>query len=441
MPQDVDAANLGPIRLRNFRVTETPALPWYRLLFSSRMLLCIYTGMISGLPLYLLLQLLPAWLRTEGVSLADIGLFALVGFPYNWKFIWAPLLDRYALPWLGRRRGWMLVFQLALAASVACVGFMPATSALWTVAVVAVVVALFSASLDIVVDAYRRELLSDRELGLGNSIHVQAYRLSSLIPGSLGVILGDFLPWSTVFVVMGAFVATGAALTLTIAEMPAPLPRKQGLLATVIEPFSEFLQRLGWSRALAVIAFVFLYKLGDSMATALSTPFYIDLGFSLSQIGSIAKVASLSASIVGAMVGGISMLWLGINRALWLFGLLQAMTILGFYILSLVGNNPYWLTAVIAVEYLGVGMGTAALTAFIAHTTALQYAASQLALLTAIAALPRTFVNAATGFLVEAVGWSTFFLISTALAVPGLLLLIWVAPWNGATTSGGQPSH
>jgi MFS transporter, PAT family, beta-lactamase induction signal transducer AmpG len=426
-----------PIRCRNFRVTETPATPWYRLLFSSRMLICIYTGAISGLPLYLLLQLLPAWLRKEGVSLADIGLFALVGFPYNWKFVWAPLLDRYALPWLGRRRGWMLVFQLLLAASVACIGFVPVTEALWTVAAVAVVVALFSASLDIVVDAYRRELLSDRELGLGNSIHVQAYRLASLIPGSLGVILGDFLPWSSVFVIMAGFVAAGAALAFVVTELPAAPPRKQGLLATVIEPFRDFVQRLGWSRVLAVIAFVFLYKLGDSMATALSTPFYIDLGFSLSEIGSIAKVASLSASIVGAMIGGISMLWLGINRGLWLFGLLQALAIMGFYVLSLVGNNPYWLAVVIAVEYLGVGMGTAALTAFIARTTALQYAASQLALLTAIAALPRTFINAATGFLVEAVGWSTFFLISTALAIPGLVLLWWVAPWNG----DDQPSH
>jgi len=419
-------------------VTETPAAPWYRLLFSSRMLICVYTGFISGLPLYLLLQLLPAWLRTEGVSLADIGLFALVGFPYNWKFIWAPLLDRYTLPWLGRRRGWMLVFQLLLAASVMCVGFAPVKAALWTVAAVAVVVALFSASLDIVVDAYRREILSDRELGLGNSIHVQAYRLSSLIPGSLGVILGDFLPWSTVFIAMSAFVALGAALTFALAEMPAAPPRKQGLLATVIEPFREFARRLGWSRALAVIGFVFLYKLGDSLATALSTPFYIDLGFSLSQIGSIAKVASLSASIAGAMIGGVSMLWLGINRALWIFGLLQALAILGFYVLSLVGNNPYCLAAVIAVEYLGVGMGTAALTAFIARTTTLQFAASQLALLTAIAALPRTFINAASGYLVEAVGWSTFFLISTTLALPGLLLLLWVAPWNGLES---QPSH
>jgi MFS transporter, PAT family, beta-lactamase induction signal transducer AmpG len=317
-----------------------------------------------------------------------------------------------------------------LAVSIAALGSVPVTKTLWLVGAVAVVVALFSASLDVVVDAYRRELLDDRELGLGNSIHIQAYRLASLIPGSLGVILGDFLPWPLVFLIMGLFVAAGALLIFFVVEPPTIERSRQGLLATVIEPFREFILRDSGGSALAIIGFVFLYKLGDNMATALSTPFYLDVGFSLSQIGSIAKFAALGATIVGAMVGGVAMLSLGINRALWVFGVLQALSILGFYVLSLAGANLYVLAGVIVFEYLGVGMGTAALTAFIARATSRQFAASQLALLTAIAALPRTFVNALTGYLVEAVGWSNFFLIATALALPGMLLLIWVAPWN-----------
>jgi PAT family beta-lactamase induction signal transducer AmpG len=397
---------------------------------NRRMLICVFTGFTSGLPLYVLIQLVPAWLRTEGVGLAEIGFFALVQFPYTWKFLWSPLMDRFTLPFLGRRRGWMLVTQLALFASIAAMGFLEPALSIWTVAYLSAALAFFSASQDIVLDAYRREILPDIELGLGNAIHVQTYRLSGLVPGSLALILADHLPWHTVFVMVGAFMAIGIALTLAIDEPAARPDAPKTMRDAVVNPFLDFIGRQGAGAALLVLSFLFFYKLGDNMATALQTPFFIDVGFTLTQIGSIAKFASLIAVIVGGLAGGLIMVKLSINRALWLFGGVQIASILGFALLSEIGANPWMLGVAVAFEYLGVGLGTAALVAFIARATNPAFAATQIALFTALAALPRTLANAVTGVIVEQVGWTNFFLLCTVLAVPGMLLLFRVAPWN-----------
>ena len=399
-------------------------------LLNRRILICVFTGFTSGLPLYVLIQLIPAWLRVEGVGLAEIGLFALVGFPYTWKFIWAPIIDRYTLPFLGRRRGWMLVTQVALLISIAAMGFIRPELSIWTVAYLAAAVAFFSASQDIVLDAYRRELLPDIELGIGNAIHVQAYRLAGLVPGSLALILADHLPWHIVFSVVALFMGVGLVMTLAIREaIKDPIPPRT-MREAVVEPFREFVQRKGVRSAGWILAFMFLYKLGDSMATALQSPFFIDVGFSLSQIGVIAKFASLTAAIVGGLVGGIVMVKLSINRALWIFGVVQVISILGFVLLSRVGADPWVLGGVVAFEYLGVGLGTAAFTAFIARTTNPVFAATQFALFTALTAVPRTMANAVTGIIVEHIGWTSFFLLCTVLAIPGMLLLTKVAPWG-----------
>ena len=402
-------------------------------IFNRRMLICIFTGFTSGLPLYVLIQLVPAWLRVEGVGLAEIGLFALIGFPYIWKFMWAPVVDRYTLPFLGHRRGWMAVTQLALLVTIGSMGFIQPELSIWTVAYLAAAVAFFSSSQDIVLDAYRRELLPDIELGLGNAIHVQAYRLAGLVPGSLALILADFFPWQIVFVVVALFMLVGLLTTLIIKEAIAEPKPPRTLREAVVEPFREFVQRQGLRAAVLIVAFLFLYKLGDNMATALSTAFYVDIGFSLTQIGSIAKFASLIAVIVGGLIGGVMMIGLGINRALWLFGVVQLVSILGFAVLSEVGADPWMLGIVVALEYLGVGLGTAAFTAFIARTTNPVFAATQFALFTAMAAVPRTLANAVTGIIVEQVGWTTFFIICTVLAIPGMLLLFKVAPWQSET--------
>ena len=400
---------------------------------NRRMLICVFTGFSSGLPLYLLFQMVPYWLRTEGVGLAEIGFFALVQFPYTWKFLWAPIMDRYTLPFLGHRRGWILLTQLALLVSIGTLGFFKPAMSLWTIAYLATAVAFFSASQDIVLDAYRRELLPDVELGLGNSIHVQAYRLSGLIPGGLGLILADRLPWHMVFVIVALFMLVGIVMTFMIAEaIKEPTPPRS-LKESVIEPFREFIGRAGIGSALLVLAFLFFYKLGDNMATALQTPFFHDVGFSGTQIGTIAKFVGTTAAIVGGLIGGLIMVKVSINRALWLFGFVQIASILGFALLSVIGANPWMLAFAMAFEYLGVGLGTAALTAFMAKSTNVAFAATQFALFTALISVPRVLASATTGLIVEQTGWTNFFLICTVLAVPGMLLLFKVAPWNEDT--------
>lgn len=407
--------------------------PIKHVLFNKRMLICVFTGFSSGLPLYILISLLPAWLRSEGVDLKAIGLFALIQLPFTWKFLWAPLFDRY-IPPLGRRRGWLFISQMALLLSVPAFGLLHPELDLWAIAYLAVAVAFFSASQDVVVDAYRRELLLDNELGLGNAVHVNAYKIASLIPGSLSLILADFLPWNYVFFVTALFMLPGIAMTLFVSEPALRTGAPKTLRAAVVEPFQEFIGRNGLTSALLILGFIFFYKLGDSMATALATPFYLDMGFSKTEIGLVAKNAGLWPSVIGGLLGGIWMIKLGINRALWIFGLVQIVSILGFVWLAIVGHSLLWLGIVISIEALGMGLGTAAFVAFIAYTTHPLYTATQFALFTSLAAVPRTFANAATGYLVEWLGWEHFFLFCFVIAIPGMLFLFKVAPWNGQQT-------
>ena len=398
-------------------------------LISKKMLICIFTGFSSGLPLYILVSLLPAWLRSEGVNLKAIGLFALINLPFTWKFLWAPFFDRY-IPPLGRRRGWLIISQVLLLLSIPVFGAFNPKLDIWTIAYLATIVAFFSASQDIVLDAYRRELLIDNELGLGNAVHVNAYKIAGLIPGSLSLILADHMAWSSVFMITALFMIPGILMTIFVAEPALREGRPKTLKAAVIEPFNEFIGRNGVQTALLILAFIFLYKLGDSMATALATPFYLDMGFSKTEIGLIAKNAGLWPSVIGGLLGGVWMFKLGINRALWIFGFVQMIAILGFAFLSTVGHSLLWLGVVIGVEALGVGLGTAAFVAYIAHTTHPLYTATQFALFTSLAAVPRTFANAATGYLVDSLGWFKFFILCFLLAIPGMLLLLKVAPWN-----------
>ena len=410
--------------------TEPPRWARFRAaVLNRRILACVFTGFASGMPLYILIQLVPAWLSDGGVSLTDIGLFALVGLPYTWKFMWAPLMDRWPLP-LGLRRGWMLFAQVGLIVTIGALGGLNPASQTAMVAALAVVIAIFSATQDVAMDAYRRELLPDEELGLGNAVHVQAYRISSLVPGSLSLILADSLPWPVVFWITAAFMAVGVGLTLVVKEPLRDAVPEQSLAASVIAPFNDYVKRRGWSSLLLAVTFMVLYKLGDNMATALSTPFYLDLGFSKTEIGLVAKNAALWPAIFGGLAGGLVMVRLGINRSLWVFGAVQLFSILGYAWLANAGPVLWVLAVVIGFEYLGVGLGTAAFTAFIARESSRTFAATQFALFTALAALPRTLANATTGVLVEHLGWVHFFFLCTLLAVPGMLLLIWVAPWR-----------
>ncbi len=417
------------------------------------MLICVFTGFSSGLPLFILISLLPAWLRSEGVDLKSIGLFALISLPFTWKFLWAPLFDRFTPP-LGRRRGWLVVWQVLLLLSIPAFGVFNPKFDIWSIAYLATVVAFFSSSQDIVLDAYRRELLIDAELGLGNAVHVNAYKIAGLIPGSLSLILADHLPWSSVFMITALFMLPGLIMTLLVTEPALKDGAPKTLRAAIVEPFKEFIERNGLKSALFILAFIFLYKLGDSMTTALATPFYLDMGYSKTEIGLIAKNAGLWPSVLGGLIGGLWMIKLGINKSLWIFGAVQMVAILGFAWLANAANNPtlfssffelqifgtsitlqerlVWLGMVIGVEALGVGLGTAAFVAYIAKTTHPLYTATQFALFTSFAAVPRTFANAATGYMVESMGWRDFFILCFLIAIPGMVLLLKIAPWNEA---------
>lgn len=398
-------------------------------IFNKNILICIFTGFTSGLPLFILISLLPAWLRSSGLDLKAIGLFALIQFPFTWKFLWAPLFDRFTFS-MGRRRGWLIIFQILLLLTIALSGFIDPVSQLTSIAIISTIIAFFSASQDVVIDAYRRELLLDRELGLGNAIHVNAYKIASLVPGSLSLVLADFFAWDFVFIVTALFMLPGIIMTLLVSEPKLKAAPPKTLKEAVIEPLKEFKNRKGLNNALLILLFIFLYKIGDSMATALATPFYLDLGFSMTEIGLIAKNAGLWPGILGGILGGIWMMKLGINKALWIFGFMQMFATLSFAWLAYVGDNNAVLAITVGLEFFAAGLGTTAFVAYIAKTTNPSYTATQFALFTSLASVPRTLTNASTGYLVEFFGWQTFFVFCFVIAIPGMLLLFKIAPWN-----------
>ena len=404
--------------------------PNWRSAWNRRTLICVFLGFTSGLPLFILLTLLQAWLAKLGLDVKSLGLFALVMFPYTWKFLWSPLMDRFSFGRMGRRRGWMAATQVALFVSIGLLGMLDPHTDLAMIFFMASLVAFLSASQDIVIDAYRRELLPDNEQGLGSAVHVNAYKVAGMVPGALSLILADMMPWPMVFWITAAFMLPGFLCTLFVKEPEIYGKPPATIREAVVLPFSEFIARDGWKGALLVLGFIFFYKLGDSLATALATKFYLDLGFTMTQIGVIAKTTGFWASIIGGLLGGIWMIGLGINRALWVFGVVQAVTILGFSWLAEAGANPLLLGLVIGAEAFGVGLGTTAFVAYIARTTDPRYSATQFALFTSLMAVPRTFINASAGYIVDQTGWFMFFNLCFVLALPGMLLLPKVAPWR-----------
>ncbi len=408
----------------------TPTAATWHSYLNRRALICIFLGFSSGLPLFILLSLLQAWLSKSGLNVKALGLFALVMFPYTWKFLWSPLMDRYHFGPLGRRRGWMALTQLALFLTIGGMGMFDPMVQITQIAFMASLIAFLSASQDIVVDAYRREILPDNEQGLGSAIYVNAYKVSGMVPGALSLILADVMPWQAVFWITAAFMLPGLLCTLVIKEPDVYGAPPKSLREAVVFPFREFVLRDGLQGALLVLSFILFYKLGDSMATALATKFYIDLGFSMTQIGVIAKTTGLWASIAGGVVGGVWMVKLGINRGLWIFGAVQAIAILGFAWLAQTGADKLVLASVIGFEAFGVGLGTAAFVAYIAKTTDPRYTATQFALFTSLSAVPRTFINASVGFIVAEMGWFAFFILCFLLALPGMMMLPKIAPWN-----------
>jgi len=417
---------------------NTPPPTGWRQYCNRSMLICVMLGFTSGLPLFILLNLLSAWLKTEGVDLKAIGLFALVGFPYTWKFVWSPFMDRFSMPWLGRRRGWMLVTQIGLFIVITMMGQLSPQTDLMIIVWLCGALAFISASQDIVIDAYRREMLLNDQQAPGIAIFVNAYKVATLVPGSFSLILSDHFDWDTVFFCTALFMIPGIITTLLVKEPKLYGDPPKNIREAVIMPFREFISRQGWSHALLILCFIFLYKLGDSMASALQTPFFMDLGFTRTEIGVVAKSSGLWASLAGGILGAIWLIKTGINRGLWIFGFLQAVAILSFALLAKTGLSLWMLGFVMALDTFAIGLGTAAFTAYIATTTDPRYTATQFALFTSLAMVPRTFFNAITGYIVDHTGWFVFFIICFLLAIPGMLLLPKIAPWSLKSTSISQ---
>lgn len=397
------------------------------IILSRRMLVALLMGFSCGLPLLLTITLLQAWMKEEGVGLTLIGMMALVGIPYTVKFLWAPFLDRFTLPFLGRRRGWLLVAQVALIFSISGLGFTDPGKNPWMVAFAAFLVTFFSASQDIVVDAYRREDLTDEELGLGSSLYVNGYRVGMLLASGGGLILADHLPFSAVYLIMAACMLPGVITTLLAREPEVTLGTPRTMREAVFDPLLEYFNRQG---ALWILAFILLYKIGDTMASSMTLPFYLDIGFTKTEIGAVVKLFGFWATVAGSLIGGVIMIRLGISRSLWVFGFLQAISTACFAVLARIGHSVPALSGVIAFENLSGGMGTAAYVAFMASITNRKFTATQYALLTSLMGVPRVLASAPTGFLAKNLGWEGFFIVCTLVAIPGMLLLLKFAPWT-----------
>ena len=393
-------------------------------IFSGRMLMALLMGFASGLPLLLTGSVLQAWLKDSGVDLKEIGLFALVGLPYTLKFLWAPLFDRYTVPLFGRRRGWLLLVQLALAGALLALSYAtPAPGALLPVSAAALLVAFFSASQDIVIDAYRRETLHEAELGLGSALYVNGYRVGMLLAGGGGLILADWSAFPVMYRLMAGFMFAMIVVTLYAPEPALPEGRPRTLMDAVFLPFRDYFTREG---AWLALAFILFYKLGDTMASAMTIPFYLDRGYTKTEIGAVVKLFGFWATIAGGTLGGVWILRMGLNRALWVFGIGQMISTLGFAVLANVPASDVALATVVALENFTAGLGTAAFVGFMAALTDRRFTATQYALLSSLMGVPRVLAAAPTGWLAASMGWSAFFTFCAAIALPGLLLVRFV---------------
>ncbi|WKZ56205.1 MAG: AmpG family muropeptide MFS transporter [Bdellovibrionota bacterium] len=399
-------------------------------LASRRIAVTLFLGFSSGLPFLAIGSTLQAWFTDAGLDLALIGALALVKIPYNFKFLWAPLIDRYTIPWLGRRRGWMVITQLLLAVLFAALALLNPGQHLALILCLAFLIAFVSATQDIVLDAHRRDSLHDEELGLGSSLFINGYRIGMLLAGAGALFVAQVVSWPAAYLMIGAAMVVGILTTLIAPEPPSSAHAPSTLRQAIVLPLKDFFVRIGVRQALVILLFILLYKLGDSLAATMTTPFILNIGYTKIQLASIAKTFGLAATIAGGLIGGVLMLRLGIAKSLWIFGVLQALSTLGFALLATRGVEPMTLTWVVAFENLASGMGTAAYAAFMASLCDRSFSATQYALLSSFMSIPGTFLAGFSGILAASVGWPIFFVVCTALAVPGMVLLCVIAPWR-----------
>ncbi len=412
-----------------------------RVLLAPRLWLAGAMGFASGLPLLLTLTVLQAWLTEGGVDLTTIGFIGLVGLPYNLKFIWAPLLDRFKPLGLGRRRSWLMIFQCCLAASIALLGLQDPGRSVWAIVAAAFLVTFFSASQDVVIDAYRRESLADAEQGLGATFVTYGYRTGMLVASAGGLILADLIGFGGVYLFMAMVMASMLIVTLLAPEPLEAEGQPATLKAAFLGPLTEFFRRYEVpAAAWLVLAFILIFKLGDNIASHMTIPFYLQTGFSNTEIGTVAKAFGLAPLLFGLFVGGTLNLKLGLYRTLIVAGVLQGISTAGFAVLAIAGHDLWWLAAVIGFENLSGGMGTAALLAFMAYLTDRRFTAAQFAMLSALATVPRVLLVAPSGWLATQMGWINFFVFAALVAIPGLLLLLRFRSWFPAHDAAEAPA-
>lgn len=391
-----------------------------RALKQKPMLVTLLLGFSSGLPYLLASKTLQTWMSYTGGTTEVVSMMTLVGVPYSIKFLWSPLMDRYTLSKLGRRRSWLLATQLGLLILIAALSFLNPVQNIFMASILALGISFFSASQDIVIDAFRREILKDYELGLGSSLYSMGYRISNWTTGGLALILTKFITWNQVYLIMAAGMLIGIGITLWSEEPQAGEHTPQTLRDAVVLPLKEF---FGRPSALLFLIFILLYKIGDGMAGNVLPKFYQELGFTAAEVGMIAKTFGIASVIVGTFVGGALLLRLRIGQALFIFGVLQAVSTLSFVALDMAGHNLIVFAGVIFFEDFSSGMGSAAFMAYMAMLTNKNFTATQYALLTSLMAIPSRVISAWAGHIVTALGWEMFFIFCALLALPGLLLI------------------
>ena len=397
----------------------------YLQVFRSRSIAVItFLGFSSGLPLALTGGTLQAWMTVAGVDIRTIGIFALVGLPYTLKFLWSPLMDRFVPPWLGRRRGWIVITQLSLIIGISAMACSSPEKAYLLLAVLALMVAFSSASQDIVIDAYRTDVLKEQERGVGAAVFVMGYRIAMLVSGALALILSVHIGWRNTYLLIAGLIGVGILPTLLGPEPKKRVVPPQSLREAIGGPLKDYFSR---NSAVSLLILIVLYKLGDAYAGTLTTVFLIrGIGFSVDEVGYINKGLGFASVIVGALFGGTLMVKLRLFSSLIVFGILQAVSNLSFMFLALMGKSYGMLVFAVAFENMAGGMGTAAFVSLLMAMCNHRYTATQYALLSSLAALGRIFIAPTSGFLVESIGWPGFFFITFLAALPGLWFLWWL---------------
>ena len=408
-----------------------------RIMLSWKMLVMFFFGFSSGFPYYIVKDVLKLWMTESNIDLTTIGLFSALSLPYTLKFIWSPLMDGYVPRFLGRRRGWILMAQAGLMISIALIGqFDPSQSLFW-IAIMGLCINFFGASQDISLDAFRREYLTSDELGFGTGVWMNAWRLGMYVSVGLSLLTELNFSWATIHILLSLMMGVGILTTLFVSEPEIEEIPPGSIREAVFEPFVEFFSR---DRALLVLLFILLYKIGDNMAGAMTIPFILKMGFSKTEYFVIVKGIGMFGLFGGVILGGSIMIRLGIARSLWVFGILQALSTAFFAIMVIMDHTALaWLEyrqvilgGIVGFEFFSTGLGQAAYATYMAIQTNKRFTATQYALLTSLMAVPGVVAASATGFMATVLGWETFYLLCAVAAIPGLLLLFKIAPWKAS---------